>query len=111
MPLSHAVLLYMTMPSLDEGKRIVRILLEEHLIACANLFPMGESVYHWEGKVVEAPESVVIAKTLASQVSLVQKRFQELHPYDCPLILTVPVEGMPPAILSWLTASLSSPES
>lgn len=97
----------MTMPSLDESKRIVHVLLEENLIACAHLFPAGISIYRWEGQVMESLEHIVIAKTLCAAVPQVQKRFQDLHSYDCPVILTIPLEEAPPAILAWLMASVS----
>lgn len=103
----RATLLYITMPSLDEGKRIIKTLLEERLIACSNLFPAGVSLYQWEGKIHENPEHVAIAKTLASEASRVVARIQELHPYECPVILTIPLETVPPAILSWLVESVS----
>ena len=60
--MSEIVMVYITMPSEEKAKEIVRTLLEKHLIACATMMPC-KSMYWWEGKIQDDQELIVFAKT------------------------------------------------
>ena len=62
--MSELIIVYMTSPTKEEAKKIVRHLLEKRLIACANIYSDVESLYWWEGKIEEGPECTIIAKTI-----------------------------------------------
>ncbi|MEJ5358103.1 MAG: divalent-cation tolerance protein CutA [Desulfobacterales bacterium] len=97
---------YMTAPSLEEAQRIGRALVEEGLAACVNALPGMRSIYVWEGKVEEASEAVLVAKTTAAQVEELFAAVKRLHPYECPCMLSFKVqEGFAP-FLDWIRESV-----
>lgn len=68
-------------------------LLNEKLIACANIFPKGISLYQWEGKVQKEEEVFVFFKTCPEKTKKALKRIHELHPYQVPALLQFQVEA------------------
>ena len=93
---------YVTFPSIEAARRIGKILVEERLAACVNLLPQMESWYRWEGSLKGDPEVVLIAKTTSDFREALQRRILELHPYDCPCVVFLPVSGGNPAYLEWI---------
>lgn len=63
------------------------------------------SVYRWKGEIQHDTECQVIIKTLAARVDAVQSVLAELHPYDLPEFVVLPVVGGDPAYLAWIAAS------
>lgn len=92
----------MTAGSLDEARQIASALVAERLAACANLLPGMESVYRWQGKVESETEIVIIAKTRESLFEQLRARIVELHSYDCPCIVALPITDGHPEFLSWI---------
>ncbi len=98
---------YMTAGSLEEARRIGRELIESRLAACVNILPGMQSVYRWEGKIEEAAEVVVIAKTTAPRVAALAERVKSLHSYDCPCVVSLKVDGGHQPFLDWIGANAS----
>ncbi|MEQ8165953.1 MAG: divalent-cation tolerance protein CutA [Alphaproteobacteria bacterium] len=98
----NAGLVYVTCGSKEEADRVARVLLEEELIACANIIGNASSLYRWKGKVVEDTEAVLIAKTKEKLVRTVTDRIKSLHSYDCPCIVSLAIEGGNSAFLEWV---------
>lgn len=98
----RAMLVYTTYPSLVEAERIGRAVLERRLAACVNILPGMISHYWWEGKIERGEEVVMILKTRASLADAVRAAVKELHPYDTPAILMLPVEGGEAGYIDWL---------
>ena len=97
---------YITAGSAEEARKIGRVLVEEKLAACANVIKDVESIYRWEGSIKEDHEAVLIAKMSAERVPALIDRVKELHSYECPCVLTLPVlEGHPP-YFQWLEEQL-----
>lgn len=94
-----------TVPDRESGERIARALVEERLAACVNLLPGVASFYRWEGKVEEASEMLLIIKTGVSRFDVLKKRIQELHPYDLPEIIALPIIHGDRGYLNWITES------
>lgn len=92
----------MTAPDAGEGERIVRTLLDEGLIACANIVPGVVSLYKWQGELKRDQEVLVVMKTTGSSVSRALERAAELHSYDVPELLVQPVAGGATAYLEWV---------
>ena len=93
---------YMTVGDKNEALRIGRVLVEERLAACANVLNGMTSVYSWKGEVHEDGEAVLIAKTKAALVGPLTDRVKELHSYDCPCIVSFPIEKGNPEYLDWI---------
>lgn len=98
------ILFYIPCPDKTCAEKIARTLLEEKLIGCANIIPGMESMYWWEGKIETSSEYILILKVLKTSDAqdLVTKRVKELHPYDVPCIMTLPVLGINPEYKKWL---------
>ena len=101
---NDARLIYITTDGTAEARMIGHALVEARLAACANILDPMTSVYWWDGKVQEGQETVLIAKTTAGQVDALTERVRDLHSYDCPCIVSVPIDGGNPAFLEWVTA-------
>jgi len=96
----------MTCPNPETAQHLARQLLEKRLVACVNLVPQITSMYWWEGKIQEDCEVLLIAKTLAERIEELKRVIPELHPYDVPELLVLPVEDGLPAYLSWVKTEL-----
>jgi len=95
-----------TAGSVEEARRLGRTLVEEHLAACATLVPAVESIYRWQGAIETSIEILLLLKTTADQIAVLQTRLLELHSYETPEVLVLPVESGSSAYLDWLTASV-----
>lgn len=99
----HYLVVYVTVPSHEVGEGIARALLQQHLIACANLIAPVQSLYTWKGDLNVDEEVLMVLKTRAE---LFQDRLvpsiQALHPYEVPEIIAVPVLMGAPAYLEWI---------
>jgi periplasmic divalent cation tolerance protein len=98
----EARFLYVTASSADEAKRLARALVEERLVACANVLDGATSFYWWEGAVQESGEALLIAKTRADRVDAVVDRVTALHSYSCPCVVALPILAGNPDYLAWI---------
>lgn len=97
-------MIYVTYPFLDLARDVSRALIESRLVACANIFPAHESLYHWEGKVQSDTEIAVIYKATSDKFNAIRDKILELHTYDCPCIVVLPIEKGHDAFLQWIEA-------
>jgi periplasmic divalent cation tolerance protein len=96
----------MTASNREEAVKIVRTLLEERLIACANIMDAVSSFFWWKGKIEEEKEVLVIMKSHENLFKKLSKRVTELHSYDVPEILALPIVDGSPSYLDWLKGCL-----
>ena len=87
-----------------------RTLVEERLAACGHQVAAIRSVYRWEGAVHDEPEARVALHTRRSLVPAVVARTAELHPYDVPCVIALPVVDGNPEYLRWVVAETREPE-
>ena len=95
---------YVTAGSRAEALALGRAVVEERLAACANVLDGITSIYWWQGALEQASEAVLILKTRAELVGLLTARLRELHSYDCPCVVALPIAGGNPAYLEWIAA-------
>lgn len=100
------VLLYITVPTRTEAEHIARILLEEKRVACVNILPHIISLYIWEGKLEEAEEVVLIAKTSPEGTQAAMDRVAELHSYDCPCIMELSTGDVHSPFAKWVFSQI-----
>ena len=100
--MSKHCMIYVTAGSREEALRIARALVEERLVACANILGEATSIYRWQGKVEEASETVLIAKTHKDLVEKALTRVQALHSYDVPCAVAYDIAVGLPAYLAWI---------
>ena len=96
------MIVYVTASSASEAQRIGSTLVAERLAACANILPVMNSIYWWEGSVQEATEAVLILKTTEAHLEVLLTRVKALHSYDCPCIEAWPVAAGYPPFLDWV---------
>jgi periplasmic divalent cation tolerance protein len=86
-----------------------RTLVEERLAACGQLIGAIRSVYRWQGELNDEPEARVALHTRRSLVPAVVARADELHPYDVPCVIALPLLGGNPAYLRWIVEETRLP--
>lgn len=105
---SEVHLVYVTVSSEDEGLRLAHAAVEEGLAACANLLPEMTSVYRWEGRINRASEHVLLLKTTTANLDLLITRVVQLHSYECPCVVSWPLENGHPDFLKWVNTQAQS---
>ena len=85
-----------------ESKRIGKKVVEERLAACANVIPNIASFYWWKGVLEEGSESILLLKTKKSNLETLIKRIKELHSYENPAIIALPIEKGSKLYLKWI---------
>jgi periplasmic divalent cation tolerance protein len=96
------VLCLTTVPDAETGERLAARLVEERLIACASLVPGLTSLYRWQGELAREAELLMLMKTPARLLERLEARLGELHPYETPEFLSVPVEAGAEAYCRWV---------
>jgi periplasmic divalent cation tolerance protein len=99
---TDALLVLVTTPSAEEAARLARALVEARLAACGNVVPQLRSIYRWQGEVHDEAEALLILKTTRASFAALRERVLELHPYDVPEVLALPVEAGSADYLAWL---------
>lgn len=93
---------YITTSDATEAEKIGTRLVEEKLVACANILPTMKSIYEWKGKIENASEAVLIAKTTEDHLESLTARVKELHSYELPCIVALPIKGGNQDFLDWV---------
>lgn len=106
--MTDVILVYVTTGSPEEAERIARALLDEHLIACANLLGGVKSFYRWRGNLEEATETLLLMKTRRPLLERLVERVRELHTYEVCEVLATPVLDGNPAYLEWVLSETAS---
>ena len=101
---SESAFLYVTASSPQEAEKIASMLVQERWVACANILPAIQSIYWWEGSVHRDQEVALILKTRRDLVGQVVQRVQQLHSYECPCVVALPIVDGNPAFLQWISA-------
>ena len=94
-----------TFPDLPQARQIGTALVERQLAACVNLVPGIESIYQWEGKICHETEILAVFKVAAERFEDFEAALQELHPYDIPEVLALPVAAGSERYLDWVRGS------
>ncbi len=104
---STACVVLVTTPSHEEAQMIAGTLVEERLAACVNIIQI-ESIYRWDGKICTDPEWQLIAKTQFDTFPALEKRVADLHSYDLPEIIAIPITAGSPSYLEWISTEVPS---
>lgn len=99
-----AVVILVTAPDGQVAAEIARRLLEERLVACANIVPGLRSLYWWEGAVQDDSEVLMLLKGREEDVEVIAERVQELHPYSVPEVVATEIVAGLDAYLDWIWA-------
>lgn len=102
------LLFYVPCPDLSTAENIAKTLLTEKRVGCANILAKMDSLYWWQGQLEQSSEFVLILKTLElpDVRESLTKRIEELHPYDIPCVMILPVLGINESYKKWLEDSM-----
>lgn len=98
-------IVYITCATFEQARVLGLQLVEERLVACVNLLPGMQSIYHWQDKIETAEECVIIAKTTQEMYAGLEKRIVELHTYECPCIIAWDVVDGHSPYLDWIRSN------
>jgi len=101
------VIVFSTFPTEDKAAEVARALVDERLAACVNLVPRIRSIYRWKTEVCDEAETLAVIKTTHDRFAAMQARLVELHPYEVPESIMVPVDGGHAPYLAWVTGETS----
>ena len=96
------IVIYITTGSVNEAKKIGRVLIEEKLAACSNIISPIRSIYRWQGKICDDKEALMVLKTRKKHFEQIVKRVETLHSYDVPEIIAIPIIEGSSKYMSWL---------
>ena len=91
-------------PDEQSANTIALAVVEAKLAACVNILPRVQSVYRWQGKVESASEIPLFFKSTAASYPALETRIRQLHPYELPEIIALPISHGLPAYLNWVAA-------
>ena len=100
--------IYSTFGSVESARQAASVLVEERLLACANILPGAISVYSWEGTVHADPEAILIGKTRTDLIPPAIARLRSLHPYQIPCITSWPISMSCERYDAWIEQATAS---
>ena len=103
------VVVLTTLPADIDAAAFARRVIDERLAACVNLLPPMESLYRWEDGIEQETERQVIMKTSRERVVALWERVRDLHPYDVPEFVVLPIIDGNDAYLQWVGESTALP--
>lgn len=101
--------IHWTSGNLDEARRVSRFLVQERLVACAQIIPWIESIFMWDNELDTVQETKVILKTVEKNYETIRKTIEKNCTYDVPEITRFKIEGCNPSYDKWAKESLLLP--
>ena len=105
-PLTDKLVILTTVDKEELAERIASELVERRLAACVNLLPLGISVYRWKEKLCRDREYVLLIKTSAHLFQDVRDAIRELHTYELPEVIALPIAVGEEKVLDWIASSV-----
>ena len=102
------IVVLVTCPSLPVARRIATALVTQRLAACVNIVPAVESLFWWQGKVDRCRETLLVIKTAAAGFERLRRAVIELHPYDVPEVIALPLAAGHAPYVRWVISSSSA---
>jgi periplasmic divalent cation tolerance protein len=100
------LLVLCTCPDKEIATTIAENIVAQHLAACINIIPGIKSIYHWQGNVESAEESLMLIKTHQQKLSSLQNTITTMHPYEVPEIISLDISNGLPKYLQWISSSM-----
>ena len=105
----NLALILTMVPEEGVGERIAEALVSSRAAACVNIIGGATSCYRWEGKLQKDPEALLLVKTRTKLASSVQEIIEELHPYELPEVVVLPITGGSERYLNWVVEETEIP--
>ena len=107
--MSDYLVLFVTVPTVELAENIARSLVGDRLVACVNIVPSVRSFYRWQGTVRDDQELLLVIKTRREHFDVVRERIVELHDYEVPEVVALPVVAGHHPYLRWIDDSVGQP--
>lgn len=107
MPENECLVVLCTCPDGAPAAGLAEALVGERLAACVNRLPGVASCFRWEGRVQQETETLLLIKTTRARLAALTARIRELHPYELPEVIAVPVMGGLEQYLDWVRAGVA----
>ncbi len=95
-------IIYTVCSSSQEAKSIGKILIQEKLCACVNIIQGMESIYFWEGEIIEDNEVILLIKTTLNHFDQISRKIKELHSYKVPCVFSLQAKNVNKDYLNWM---------
>jgi len=105
---NEIVMVFVTVPSLREASRISKAVLTSRLAACVNVIPGIQSMYQWKGKIVQEKEAMLVLKTTRLRYRKLEEKIKELHPYEAPEVIAIPLICGSSQYIEWVTREVAN---
>lgn len=105
--MTETIVIFITARSIDEARKIGQILVEEGLVACCNIVQTIESIFKWQGKLCIEHEVLMLIKTCDDRFNTVEQRIKQLHSYEVPEIISIPITHGSKPYLDWVIKETS----
>ena len=96
------IIIYCSVPNRNEGKEIARALVESKAAACVNILDKMESIFSWDGEIMDEKEALLMIKTKREHFENVNRINQKLHSYNVPEVIAVPILDADDTYLKWI---------
>jgi periplasmic divalent cation tolerance protein len=106
--MADEIAVFVTADELDLARKIAEELVERRLVACVNIIPGIESIYRWQGAVQRDREVMMIMKTARYKFAEIEALVKQLHTYQLPEIIAVPIDHGSQEYLNWIQESISN---
>jgi periplasmic divalent cation tolerance protein len=106
--MTDKIVVLSTCDSEEKAVALARALVEERVAACVNVIPGARSIYHWQGKIEDAAEWIVVIKSRRDLFEKLKEAIARVHSYEVPEVVALPVVDGSEAYLSWLDRELGN---
>jgi periplasmic divalent cation tolerance protein len=104
----NEMLIISTVDTMDLAREIAFAIVQEGKAACVNIVPGIRSIYRWEEKICDDPELLLLIKTSEENFEQVRSRIRQLHTYEIPEVIAIPITSGDPDYLNWLRAQVNA---
>lgn len=104
--MTEALVVMVTASSGEEAGRLAEVVVGERLAACVNIVPAIRSIYRWQDSICDEEEVLLLIKTTRSRFADLTRRVQDLHSYDVPEVVALPIEEGAASYLDWLVSQV-----
>ena len=104
--MTEVYVVLVTAPDADKAAELGRALVEQKLVACANVIPTVRSIYRWEGRIEDGSEALLVLKTPRFKLKELMDRVTEIHPYEVPEVVALRIEEGHNRYLDWVIGSV-----
>ena len=104
--MTEKIVVFTTTGSNDQAQEIATVLVEEKLAACVSIIPSILSIYLWKGKICRDAENLLLIKTSSHLFERLRKKLRQIHQYELPEIIALPVKAGDPDYLKWIEGSV-----